>query len=137
MMLIGTSLGGCLQSIMCGEVSKDDVLVIITRTRARDLDDLIDVVTSYHKEGNVWAEIKTNYSRLQEFELSKVIDLLWELYHAGKIHQPAMFMEHGGFVHPELTREQLWLEVAPVPTTQHPTVIDAYSKYKMLATLMK
>ena len=32
MMYIGTSLGGCLLSIMGGEVSEDDVMFIVTRT---------------------------------------------------------------------------------------------------------
>jgi hypothetical protein len=122
---------------MSGEVSTDDVLVIIARTRAENLDQLLRIVTGYHKEGNAWAEVQTNYNKLQEFELSKVLDLVWQLYHSGKIHQPSMVAGHGGFIHPELNRQELWLEVAPVPTTHHPSVVDAYSKYRMLATLMK
>ena len=32
-MYIGNSLGGCLQSILRGEVPEDQVLMIITRTK--------------------------------------------------------------------------------------------------------
>lgn len=55
MMLVGTSLGGCLRSLALGEVDKDDVLVIITRTSCKDVDSIIRVVEEYHSAGNVFA----------------------------------------------------------------------------------
>ncbi len=52
MMYIGTSLGGCLLSLMSKEVSEDEVMVIITRTDAPDYEQYINVVKSYHAQGN-------------------------------------------------------------------------------------
>ena len=84
MMLIGTSLGGCLQSIMLGEVSENDVLMIITRTGAKDLMGIIDIVTDYHNYGNSMATVTSNYNRLREFDLDQVIELACKLYKSGK-----------------------------------------------------
>jgi len=137
MMLIGTSLGGCLQSIMLGEVSENDVLMIITRTGAKDLVGIIDIVTDYHNYGNSMATVTSNYSRLREFELDQIIELACKLYKSGKIHQPKLYMGHSGFVHQDLTQYKLWLEVVPTEETHHPSVMDAYTKYKMVATLAR
>jgi len=52
MMYVGTSLGRCLRSLLMDEVSVDDVLVIITRTKARDLEQFIFVVKEYYEDSN-------------------------------------------------------------------------------------
>ena len=44
MMYIGTSLGGCLLSLISGEVSEDDVMVIITRTDCPDYDTFVKLL---------------------------------------------------------------------------------------------
>jgi len=137
MMLIGTSFGGCLQSIMLGEVSKEDVLVIISRTRMRTLADVVQVVEDYHANGNHWATVPGNYSKLAEFDLADVLRLACDLYEAGKIHQPQNFTENPEFVHPNLKRTKIWLEVVPKSDTHHHSVLDAYNKYKMVAALIK
>jgi len=136
MMLIGTSLGGCLQSILAGEVSEDDVLCIISRTAAKDLDGIMHVVEGYWGSGNSYATKPDNYSKLHEFPLDDAKDLAWRLYEAGKIHQPRLYNHDVGFIHHELSRYTLWLEVAPSPNDT-PVVVNAYKQYKMLVELTK
>jgi len=135
MMLVGTSLGGCLKSIALGEVSTDDVLVIITRTICPDLEQLISVVKSYYEYGNVGARQRSNYD-LSECDLDRVIEITSELYHNGKIHQPRLFNGFGGFIHIELSRKEIWIPLVPSPKTDDERVVEAYEKYKVLRNLL-
>lgn len=135
MMLIGTSFGGCLKSLMANEVSEDDVLVIITRTAFKDLDGLMRVVEQYHNDGNKWATKPSNYE-LSEFDVDEVKELAQRLYEHGKIHQPRLNNNFQGFIHPEMSRDKLWLEIAPSPNDS-PAVVNAYNQYKMLVELTK
>lgn len=132
-MLVGTSLGGCLMSILRNEVSVDDVLCIITRTNCVDIDSLMHVVEVYHEHGNRLATNSSNYN-LGEFDIDDVKELARSLYECGKIFQPRLISNFPGFLHPELNRDQLWLEIAPRPTDS-PAVIKAYEQYKMLVKL--
>ena len=134
-MLVGTSLGGCLRSLALREVNKDDVLVIITRTACKDVDSLVQVVKNYHKDGNQLAAKHTNYD-MTGIDLDLLIDLASDLYHHGKIHQPQLYNGNGGFVHVELSRNQLWIPLAPSPQTDDQIVVDAYNKYQVLRNLM-
>lgn len=135
MMLIGTSLGGCLRSLAAGEVDIDDVLCIITRTKCTDKERLMHVVEEYHKEGNQFAIMASNYD-MGQYDLEGIKEIAYLLWEAGKIHQPRLYNDHGGFIHPELTRDQLWLEIAP-KVTDNPSVVKAYEHYKMLSALTK
>ena len=137
MMLIGTSFGGCLKSILAGEVSEDDVLLIITRTHAKDLEGVVGMAERYYREGNPAATISTNYEFDDETDLDEVKALAARLYLAGKIHQPRSFGHNIGFIHPEMSRAALWMEVNPVGINKHPAVIEAYEKYKVLDNLTK
>jgi hypothetical protein len=85
-MYIGTSLGGCLRSIMAGEVSKDDVLFIVTRTDCPTYEKFVDVVKKYHEQGNPYASNPDNYS-LDLYDLDEVLGLGNYLWYEGKIHQ--------------------------------------------------
>jgi hypothetical protein len=133
MMLIGTSLGGCLKSLAADEVSLDDVLCIITRTKCKDKESLMHVVEDYHSGGNNFAMISNNYE-LGQYDLDAVKEIAHWLWESGKIHQPRLYNNIGGFVHPELVRDQLWLEIAP-RINDNPAVLNAYNHYKMLRTL--
>lgn len=135
MMFVGTSFGGCLKSIMMGEVSEQDVLLIITRTAFKDVDGLMHVVEQYHQDGNFFATKPENYN-LNSFDLDEVKLLAQRLYEHGKIHQPRLQNNFHGFIHPELSRDQLWLEIAP-KLTDTPAVVNAYNHYKMLSELTK
>ncbi len=136
MMLVGTSLGGCLRSIAKGEVSVDDVLVIITRTDCKTIEDLISVIETYYKYGNRNVRERSNYD-LADCDLEQVKELATELYHNGKIHQPRLYNGFGGFVHIELSRKEIWIPLAPSPKTDDQRIVDAYEKYKILRGLLE
>jgi len=137
-MLIGNSLGGCLQSIMKGEVSEDEVLMLITRTMVPNLAKLMLVVEMYHSRGNFGAHRPDQYE-ISEFLLEDVQELATRLYQDGKIHQPRNFTTLGSqFIHPGLAQTTgCWVEVSPIGVNPNPIVIDAYEKYKILDALTK
>ena len=136
MMLIGTSLGGCLKSMISGEVSEADVLTIISRTACPNHETLDEVVESYYNIGNLMATKSDNYE-LKGASLGEVKALARRLYDSGKIHQPRLISTLSHFIHPELNHNRIWLNVEPVYTGDNHAVVEAYSKYRMLATLVE
>jgi len=136
MMLVGTSLGGCLRSIAKGEVSVEDVLVIITRTDCKDIQDLIGVIETYYQYGNRNVR-EHSYYDLADCDLEQVKQIATELYYNGKIHQPRLYNGFGGFVHIELSRKEIWIPLAPSPKTDDQRIVDAYEKYKILRGLLE
>jgi hypothetical protein len=135
-MYIGTSLGGCLQSILAGEVSEDEVMVIITRTDAPDYDKYIGVVKAYHAQGNPFASNPERYE-LDDYKLDDLIELATRLWNNGKIHQPRTFVNATGYRHSFQYGDSLWFQVVPTLDNDTPAVVDAYEKYKMLDILTK
>jgi len=136
MMHIGTSLGRCLRSILLGEVSEDDVLLIITRTMTPDLEGFIEVVKQYYDAGNYTARRPHDYD-LSVKPWEEVEALATRLYTSGKIHQPRNFATLGNqFIHPDLNND-LWVDVSPKNRNSTPMVVEAYEKYKMLDALTK
>ena len=136
MMLVGTSLGGCLRSLALGEVHKKDVLVIIARTSAKDITELLGIVEQYHKDGNKGVTKQSNYD-MSNIDLELLKDIAQELYYHGKIHQPQIYNGYAGFVHVEMSRNQLWIPLAPSPKTDDQGIVDAYEKYQVLRTLIE
>ena len=135
MMYIGTSLGRCLRSILMDEVSEADVLLIITRTKSKDLEQFLFVVKEYYEDSNF------SSTRPEEYDLAvkpwnEVEDLATRLYHGGKIHQPRNFESLGSnqFIHPDLSQD-IWVEVSPKSRNTTPAVVQAYEHYKMLDSL--
>jgi hypothetical protein len=136
MMHIGTSLGRCLRSILLGEVSEDDVLLIITRTMTADLEEFIFIVKQYYDEGNYTSRNPQDYD-LSVKPWEEVEALATRLYTSGKIHQPRNFATLGSqFIHPDLNND-LWVDVSPKNRNSTPMVVEAYEKYKMLDALTK
>ena len=137
-MYIGTSLGGCLQSLLAGEVSEDEVMFIVTRTDCPDYEKFVNVVKMYHASGNPGARRYEQYE-MGDYDLEKVLKLAENLWYRGKIHQPRTFVGGGtlGYQHPFQIGDSLWCEVVPTNTNSTPAVVDAYEKYKMLNTLTK
>ena len=134
MMYIGTSLGRCLRSLLLDEVSVDDVLLIITRTKARDLEQFLFVVKEYYEDSN------SSSNRPEEYDLAvkpwhEVEELAVHLYEGGKIHQPRNFASLGSqFIHPDLS-QGIWVEVSPKSRNSTPAVVQAYEHYKLLDSL--
>jgi hypothetical protein len=138
-MYIGTSLGGCLLSLLAGEVSEDEVMFIVTRTDCPDYDKFIGVVKAYHAQGNPFARNPARYS-LGDYPLDDAVDLASRLYYSGRIHQPRTFTSKGvdpDYAHPAKLGHGLWMQVVPTIDNTTPAVVEAYEKYKMLDMLTK
>ena len=151
MMYIGTSLGGCLNSLMANEVSEDDVMFIVTRTMCPNYETFMQVVEQYYVEGTPITRVigapitRSTYSyALKEYDLTKVKELATRLYFAGRIHQPRVFDSEGtsaghyyDYNHPAKLGLGLWMQVVPTNDNSTPSVVEAWEKYKMLDNLTK
>lgn len=131
-MLIGTSFGRCLNSILSGEVSDKDVFCIISRTKCRDLSELHMVVKSYRSESRL------HYNSCA-YPLEDVIELATRLYVSGKIHQPRLYglnldNSSNSF---DLNIDVIWYDIVPTLDNNTPAVVEAYNKYRMLDSLTK
>ena len=143
MMYIGTSLGGCLLSLINNEVSEDQVMFIVTRTLCPDYKTFIQVVEQYHAEGNPNARNPAQYG-LGDYDLNEVKNLATRLYFSGRIHQPRVFDDVGRraghyypYNHPAKLGQGLWMQVVPTNDNATPAVVEAWEKYKMLDNLTK
>ena len=143
MKYIGTSLGGCLNSLMANEVSEDEVMFIVTRTMCPTYVTFMGVVEQYYAEGTPITRSTYSYS-LSEYDLTKVKELATRLYYSGRIHQPRVFSEQGRrdghsypYNHPAKLGNGLWMQVVPTNDNSTPAVVDAYEKYKLLDNLTK
>jgi hypothetical protein len=140
MMYIGTSLGGCLNSLMANEVSEDDVMFIVTRTLCPTYDTYLSVVEQYYVEGTPISRF-ARLHKLGEYDLTAVKDLATRLYFSGKIHQPRVFVNEGdnrySYINPLKLGHGLWVQVVPTNDNSTPAVMEAWEKYKMLDNLTK
>jgi hypothetical protein len=142
-MYIGTSLGGCLNSLMAGEVSEADVMFIVTRTMCPNYETFMQVVEQYYVEGT--PVTRSTYSmELGSYDLTKVKELATRLYFSGRIHQPRVFDNEGRtaghyyqYNHPARLGHGLWMQVVPTNNNSTPMVVEAYEKYKVLDSLTK
>jgi len=135
-MYIGTSLGGCILSLMNKEVSEDEVMVIITRTDCPNYESYMAVVEAYYAQGNPGARNPERYE-YGHFLLESVLDLAQRLWQNGKIHQPRTITSNSRYVHPFRNGDRLWFQVVPTIDNDTPAVVDAYEKYKMLDILTR
>ena len=143
MIYIGTSLGGCLVSLMHNEVSENDVMFIVTRTLCPTYNTFMQVVEQYYAEGNPYQR-RSTLNELSDYDLTKVKELATRLYYSGKIHQPRVFDNEGRktghhyeYNHPAKLGQGLWMQVVPTNDNSTPSVVDAYEKYKMLDNLTR
>jgi hypothetical protein len=116
------------------EVSEADVLLIITRTKAKDLEQFLFVVKEYYEDSNYSSRHPKEYD-LAVKPWNEVEELATQLYQNGKIHQPRNFSVLGGqFIHPDLSND-VWIEVSPKSRNTTPAVVQAYEQYKLLDSL--
>ena len=141
MKYIGTSLGGCLNSLMANEVSEDEVMFIVTRTMCPTYVTFMGVVEQYYAEGTPVTRMTYSYE-LSDYDLTKVKELATRLYYSGRIHQPRVFDYEGrrsghsyNYSHP--AKYGLWMELVPTNSNITPAVVEAYEKYRMLDALTK
>jgi hypothetical protein len=125
MQYIGTSLGRCLRSILSGEVSVDDVLLICTRTLSHTKEDYLKVVLAYHTTWN-------GAYKLGTWPWSKVERLAIELWNNGKIHQPRNFGANPLF---SADSDTIWIEIIPSSALGYTAVKDLYDQLRMTVRL--
>ena len=135
MILIGTSFGRCMVSILKGEVRERDVLFIVTGTMCPDKKEFLAVAETYFNNGNGSV---FRYKR-EEYNVNRItredyMSLASHLYDGGKIHQPRTFAYGNGLGG---TYHEIWLQVVPTNENTTPAVLDAWEKYKMLDNLTK
>lgn len=137
MKYIGLSLGGCLRSIMAGEVSEEDVMMLITRTDCPSYEQFMAVVKAYHYQGNAFASHPDRYE-LGDYPIEDVLALASRLYESGRVHQPRTFKGQSiSYRHPAGYGDGVWMQVVPTNTNDNPAVVEAYEKYKMLDNLTR
>lgn len=135
MIMIGTSFGRCMTSILKGEVREQDVLFIVTGTMCPDKKEFLEVAETYFSNGNnsVFQYKREEYT-VDRITREEYMSLASHLYDAGKIHQPRNFAYGHGLAS---SYHQTWLQVVPTNENTTPAVLDAWEKYKMLDNLTK
>jgi len=135
MIMIGTSFGRCMASILNGEVSERDVLFIVTGTMCPDKKEFLEVAETYFSngKGSVFRPERAEYN-VDRITREEYMSLASHLYDAGKIHQPRNFAYGHGLAS---SYHQTWLQVVPTNENTTPAVLDAWEKYKMLDNLTK
>jgi len=124
MRYIGTSLGRCLRSILAGEVTEDQVFLIVTGTMSANLEDFLLIVKQYYHERYGDYDI----SRWPYDEASELATRLWQ---SGKIHQPRNFGGRPFFPSFDI----LWIEIFPPHLLQQPAAKDLWDKLTVIARL--
>ena len=134
-------MGGCVQSILLGEVKEKDVLFIVTRTQCPNFDHLLDVLSEYRMyagQGIYTPAEELRYGRLNEFGLDVIENLASRLWETGKIHQPRLSPRaNENTAWQKLNGKELWLEIVPTENTDNVAVLDAFNKYRVLRELVK
>ena len=135
MIMIGTSFGRCMVSILKGEVREQDVLFIVTGTMCPDKETFLEVAETYFSNGNgsVFQPERAEYN-VNGIAREAYMSLASHLYDGGKIHQPRNFAYGHGLVG---GFHETWLQVIPTNENTTPAVVDAWEKYKMLDSLTK
>jgi hypothetical protein len=107
-----------------GEVSEDQVFLIITGTRSHTEEEYLEVIKKYY------------YERYGEYDISQwtyeeVKELATRLWSNGKIHQPRNFGANPLFS----TGFELWFEIIPPHLLEEPAAKDLWEKLKVVARL--
>ena len=126
MKYIGTSLGKCLRSILKGEVSEDQVFLIVTGTRSNTMGECLEIIKQHY------------YERHEDYDFSQwpfeeVRLLASRLWSNGKIHQPRNFDAYPFF--PGFGPKPLWIEIFPPHLLQEPAAKDLWDKLTLIARL--
>lgn len=122
-MKIGLSLSRCVRDIVEGRVDIRDVLVLITRTDFDPYD--------HEQWENIWNGYNHASPEWRGLDRDAVTTVVFQLWDAGKIHQPRQFGAH------PRRRPEYWLEtVLPeIELERNPAAKDAWDKFQMVAEL--
>jgi hypothetical protein len=124
MQYIGTSLGRCLRSILRGEVSEDQVFLIVTGTRSNTVEEYLEIIKQYYYE-------RYGEYNISQWEYKEVEELAIRLWKNGKIHQPRNFGANPFFRSGDI----LWIEIFPPHLLREPATKDLWDKLTVIARL--
>ena len=124
MQYIGTSLGRCLRSILKGEVSEDQVFLIVTGTRSHNEEEYLEIIKQYYSE-------RYGEYDITQWTYEEVKELATRLWNNGKIHQPRNFKANPFF----RGGDKLWIEIFPPHLLQEPAAKDLWDKLTVIARL--
>ena len=131
-MKIGFSFSRCVRDIVDGNVSIDEILVIISRTDFNPHDDV--------QWSSIWKGYRTrlgwavpeweDYDALEE---SRFRQITTDLYVTGKLHQPRQFG-----IHPILGAPYVWMDVIPEVSNinNSPALKEAWDHFQVVAGLL-
>ncbi len=130
-MKIGLSYSRCVRDIVEGQVSMQDVLVIVART---DFDPHNDEQWSGIWRGynaGSFMNMNREWSQYGPEDEQRFRDASCELYDSGKLHQPRKFGAHPRRL------PYYWLEtvVSDSDLENSPAVKDAWDKFQMVSGL--
>lgn len=117
-MKIGFSLGRCIRDIVLEKVDIDDVLVIVTRTHARDLSVIIEIVDEYQYEPTY----------LKGLDLERCKTVATALWNGGKIHQPRL----NGTFPSMIPNAYVWMDIVPTASDLSEAARSAWLQYRTL-----
>lgn len=126
-MKVGLSLSKCVLDIFLEKVDYYDILVITTGTRFDPTND--SEWNSIWRGYSSWHGIWEPYN---DHEL-KFKEIVCDLHHAGKLHQPRNF---GGHAYRE-PLDRSWYDVMPVidEIESNPALANSWQQFKTLASL--
>ncbi len=117
-MKIGFSLGRCVRDIALEKVNIDDVLVVITRTYAKDVAAMLSIIEEYLYEPTY----------LKGIDKELCITVATKLWDSGKIHQPRL----NGYQPPIIKNDYVWMDVVPTVADMSETAKSAWVQYRTL-----
>lgn len=120
-MKIGFSFGRCVRDIVNGEVSMEDVLVIVTRTDIKNPEQLMAVVRTYL----LYPDYLKGCNEQRCYEVAR---RLWD---SGRLHQPRQYNAHPTHI----SEAYVWMDVVPTAKDTDPAVLEAWQGYRMLLAM--
>lgn len=121
-MKIGFSFGRCVRDIVNGDVNINDVAVLICRTHIERRDSLEWIVEEY-------LDVR---GYLLGLDRDQCLAVAYQLWDAGKIHQPRMY----GVNYYSRGEEHLWMDLFPTAKEVSPMVQEAWDNYRMTLGLL-
>ena len=120
-MKIGFSFGRCIRDIVTGQVSIDDVLIVVAATRVATREQLAPVVSEYM--------YRTGY--LLGLDQNACLDTAQSLWDQGKLHQPRNFNASPY----RASEKDIWADVLPTTVSKNESVQEAWNAYRILLNL--
>ena len=134
---VGTHLIKCLHDVLEKRVDTSEIIVIISDTECKDIDEFMDHIENQWRQMSLSTEpIRYDYD-ISVYEATEVVDVATELWQRGLIHQPRTYgAPYGGYY--DMIGRNTWISTIPEPKYSDPeSVITAYETFAILRNLTK